>query len=152
MRPPVFPEHFVAEVLHPQTQTGDPQFLQLHHFRLGQGARFALERHLLRPIPVDALPQAGDQRVQLADAQERGRPAAEIDEPERPVAHGRLVADQLDLPRQGADIGLDVAGTIVGKDLEVAEFAAFPAERDVQVQAQRHVAGGCCSTRSNSGN
>ena len=57
---------------------------------------------------------------------------------ETPVAHHRLAADQFDLVRQGRHVLLDVVRPLVGEHLEVAELAALAAERDVQVQPQRH--------------
>ena len=86
--------------------------------------------------------------VSCLAAEERRRAAAEVDEAERPAAHHRQLADQLDLARQGRDVALDVVRVLVGVDAEVAELAALAAERNVQIQAQRHArAGGAAAQR-----
>ena len=43
------------------------------------------------------------------------------------------------------EVALHLGGVLVGVDAEVAEVAALPAERDVQVEAERDVAGGDAS-------
>ena len=75
----------------------------------------------------------------LADKKRR-RAAAEIDEAKRPPPHHRLLADQLDLVLQRLAIRLDLLGVLVRIDAEIAELAPLAAERNVQIQAQRHVA------------
>ena len=50
-----------------------------------------------------------------------------------PCVGGRM----LDFAGQGVEVSFDVAGVLVGVDAEVAELAALPAERDVQVQPKR---------------
>ena len=65
----------------------------------------------------------------------------------RPAIAG-VVGVQLPLARQEIEILLDLARVLVGVDAEVAEVAALPAERDVQVEAERHAcAGGRCQRR-----
>ena len=45
------------------------------------------------------------------------------------------------------EVLLDLLGVLVRVDAEVAEMAALPAERDVQVQPQRHPAGAASQRR-----
>ncbi len=115
-----------------------PRSLERGDLRLRKRAGLAFEGDFLGLVPIDVGPQAIDQRRELLAAEERRRAAAEIDEAERPASHHRQAADQFDLARQGRDIGLDVRGVLVGVDAEVAELAALAAERNVQVQPQRH--------------
>ena len=74
---------------------------------------------------------------QLLRRQERRRAAAEVDEVERPAGDRRLLRVQLPLARQDVEILADLGRVLVGVDAEIAEVAALPAERDVQVEAER---------------
>ena len=102
----------------------------------GEGARFALERHLLQLGPGEGVLQANDQPEKLLGTDERGRPAAEIDEPEGPAQGGRLRRIELDLAPQGVQIPFDFLAVLVGIDPEIAELAAFPAEGNVEVEPE----------------
>ena len=108
VRPAVLFQHRVAEILDAQAQPRHAQVAQRMDLRLRQRPRLALERDFLGVVPADVGPQAVDQRSQLLGAEERGRAAAEIDKPKRPVSHHRQPAHQFDLARQGRHIGLDV--------------------------------------------
>ena len=57
---------------------------------------------------------------------------------QRPARDGARCLVQLPFAREHVEILLDFAGVLVGVDAEIAEVAALPAERDVQVQTQRH--------------
>ena len=80
-----------------------------------------------------------DEAAELGCAQERRRAAAEVDVEQTPAADGGKLAIKLDFLHQGVQVGLDIAGVLIGVDPEIAKLAALPAERDVQVQAQRRV-------------
>ena len=71
--------------------------------------------------------------------EERRRAAAEVDEVQRPAGDRPLRAVQLPLARQRVEIALHLRGVLVGVDAEIAEVAPLPAERDVQIQPERHV-------------
>ena len=78
------------------------------------------------------------QAAQLPHRQERRRAAAEVDEVERPPVDRRIGVVELPLARHHVEIFFDFLRVLVGVDAEIAEVAALPAERDVQVQAERH--------------
>ena len=80
-----------------------------------------------------------DQAFELLRGQERRRAAAEVDEVR---AAGRQwpasPREQLPLARQHVEVVADFLRVLVGVDAEVAEVTPLPAERDVQVEAERH--------------
>ena len=139
MRTPVLSKDLVVEVFDAQAEPRDAQLSQGLHLGLGKRPRLAFEGHLLGLIPANVGLQPPDERLELLDAQVRRRAAAEVDEAKRAAAQGRQLADQLDLAGQRRDVGLDVAGLVVGEHLEVAEFAAFATERNMQIKPQRRL-------------
>ena len=140
MGPAVFLQDLVAEVLHAQAQTRDAQLAQRVHLRFGQRPRFTFKGDLFGLVPVDVAPQPVDERRELFGAEEGGRAAAEIDEAKRAIAHAGQLTQQLDLARQRCQVGFDLSRHLVRVHPEIAELAALAAERNVQVQTQRHVA------------
>ena len=60
----------------------------------------------------------------------------------RPARERRLRAQQLPFAREQVEVLLDLLRVLVGVDAEVAEVAALPAERNVQVQPERHAGAG----------
>ena len=139
MGPAVGLEDLVVEVLDTERDPRHPEGLKRLHFRFGERARLALERHLLGIVPAEALVDAGDESLQLLDAQERRRAATEVDVAERAARHRRLRRRSRRFAGQRQRIPLHVTGSHVGVDAEVAELAPLPAERDVQVKTERHV-------------
>src|SRR5688500_963034 len=125
MSPAIRFENAIVEVLDAQAEPRDTEFLERFQFMLLQRARFALEGDLLGAPPRHDGLQLLEESTKLSRAQERRSAAAEIDELERAAADDRLGRVQLDLANQGVEVGLDVAGVLVGVDAKIAELAAF---------------------------
>ena len=106
---------------------------------LGQRARLALERDLLGAAPRRDRGQPLDQRLRAAAS--RGTTAcrrrSRRSSSGRPAIAG-CSRVQLPLAREHVEIVRDLLRVLVGVDAEVAEVAALPAERDVEVEAERH--------------
>ena len=102
-----------------------------------QRARLALERHFLGARPRQHCLQSLHELAQLRRAQIRRRAAAEVDVVQRPAADERNATVQRHFLDERVEVGFDIAGVLVGVDAEIAELAAFAAERNVQIQAQR---------------
>ena len=113
----------------------------------GERAGLALEGDLFGVVPRAGGVEPADQALQLLRRQERRRAAAEVDEVEAAAGDRRLRRVELPFARQQIEILLDLARVLVGVDPEVAEMAALPAERDVQVQTKRArpASAGACS-------
>ena len=86
--------------------------------------------------------QPSDQAFELLRREKRRRAAAEVDEVERPAGDRRLRRVQLPFAREHVQVVVDLLGVLVGVDAEVAEVAPLPAERNVQVEAERHAGHG----------
>ena len=138
VRPPVQFEDLVAEVLDAQAETRHAHAADGRQLGLGQRARLALERDLFGIAPRGGRAQTGDQPFELTRGQKRRGAAAEIDEIHRPPGNGRQPRVELPLARQHVEIVVDLLRVLVGVDAEVAEVAALPAERDVEVHPERH--------------
>ena len=136
MGPAVDLQDVVVEVLDAEAQARDANLPDGLELVVRQRARLAFERHLLRLVPAqDRLHPVG-QVLELRLGQVGGRAAAEIDELRLAPADERLLPVKLQLAKRQLQIPLDGRGVLVGIDAEVAEVAALPAERDVQVEAQ----------------
>ncbi len=136
MGAPVVAQDRVVEVLDAEAQAGDPDLPDRLQLGAGQGARLALEGHLLDPVPGDRATQPLDQGAEVLDADVGGRAAAEVDEAGTSPGDRRGRGVELHLGRQGVQVGADLVEVLVGVDPEVAELAALAAERDVQVEAE----------------
>ena len=148
MRAAVQLENPIAEVLHPEAETGHTQGANAFELRLGERAGLAFERHLLRRVPGCAGRQSRDKALQLAGREKRGRAAAEVHEVQGATGDRRRLEIQLPLAPEEVQILFDVARVLVRVDAEIAEMALLPAERDVEVQPERHApACGCCQRR-----
>jgi hypothetical protein len=88
---------------------------------------------------VDAL----DHALELGVGEEGGGSAAEVDEFKLAAFEPAAVGVEVDFTGEGAEIGFHFVGVLVGVDAEVAEFAAFSTEGDVEVKAEARVIGGC---------
>ena len=106
--------------------------------RLGERAGLALERDFFGRRPRRDGRQPLHEAAELPHRQERRRAAAEVHEVERPAVDRRIGVVELPLARHHVEVFLDFLRVLVGVDAEVAEVAALPAERHVQVQAERH--------------
>jgi hypothetical protein len=129
-------QDLVVEVLDAERQAGDAEGAHRLDLRLRQRPRLAFEGDLLGAVPrhdaADALDQAGE----LADAQQRRRAAAEIDEAQRAAGDGGRRGVQLDLAAEGRQVAVDAPAVHLGENAEVAELAPLAAERQMQVEAQ----------------
>ncbi|MFO0947038.1 MAG: hypothetical protein U1D30_14030 [Planctomycetota bacterium] len=56
------------------------------------------------------------------------------------IADGGQTRKDGDLFRQGIDVRLNGSGVDVGINAEIAELASFPAERNVQIEAEGDIA------------
>ncbi len=144
VRPAVVFEDLRIEILDAKAEARHAQLAQCDELVLLQGARLAFERHFLGAVPRQRRLEAIHQAAQLGGTEVRRRAAAEIDVLEPPAADDRLLAIEFDFPDEGVDVHLHVTGVLVGVDAEVAEFAAFPAKWNVQVQTERRVRRGRC--------
>ncbi len=136
-------ENAVVEVLDAETEAGNAELTDRGQFALAERPRLAFERDLGGAAPVGSRRQAPHQALQLRGRQERGGAAPEIHEMHRAAANGRRVQVHLPLARHQAQVVLDLPRVLVGVDPEIAEVTALPAERDVQVEAERDGAGPC---------
>ena len=102
-------------------------------------ARLALEGDFLGRPPRAHAVHAADEPFELRRRDVRRRAAAEVDEVQRPPGDGRLLGVELPLARQDVEISLHLGRVLVGVDAEVAEVTALPAERDVEVEPERHL-------------
>ena len=140
MRAAVQLEDAIVEVLDAEAEPRDAGAADDVELGLGQRARLALERDLLgRASRARSAVRRLDQRLELRRRQEGRRAAAEVDEIDRPARRARAAArSSCPFPHERVEILLDLLRVLVRVDAEVAEMAALPAERDVQVQAERH--------------
>ena len=105
VRPAVQLEDPVVEVLDAEAEPRDAHLADRLELRLGQRARLALEGDFLRCRPRGRRSQAIDEPLQLRGRKERRRPAAEVDEVERPArAMAGISQIAIPLPRD-ADRG-----------------------------------------------
>src|SRR5690606_30379589 len=126
------------EVLDAEAEPRDAEAPDRLQLRLRERARLALERDLLGRVPRGDRGETPDERLELARREERRRAAAEVDEVQRPARDGGPGGVELPLAREQVEVVGDLLRVAIGVDAEVAEVAALPAERDVQVQPQRH--------------
>ena len=138
MRTSVEFQDFVAEVLDAEAQTRDADAANGGQLRLGQRPGLALEGHFLRVAPRGHGVEASDETLELFRRQERRRPATEIDEVQRPAGDRRQVGVELPFVRKHVEVIADLLRVLVGIHAEVAEVAPLPAERNVEVEPQRH--------------
>ena len=132
-------EDAVVEILDAEAQARDAHVADRGQLRLGQRARFALERDFFGTVPRRAAVDAFDQARQLRGREERRRAAAEIDEVDGPIrdhGHRRI---ELPFASEAIEVGLDLACVAVGVDAEITKMAPLPAEGNVQIDAERHV-------------
>src|SRR5687767_3744744 len=129
----------VVEVLDAQAQAGDPHLPEDLELAFGDGAGLAFERDLLSLVPGKLLLHGVDDPAELPGREERGRAAAEINEARLSSADEALPGIEAELADHRVEIAIDFGGILAGIDLEVAEMAALPAERDVDVDPQRGI-------------
>ena len=127
-----------GEVLDPGREPRDAVLAEHFQLVLLERPRLALECHFAGLVPRHHLLQLRHQSVELAGAQIRRRPAAEIDVIQAPPPHDRLRRQQRDLLHEGVEIDLDFLRVLVRVNAEVAELTAFTAKRNVQVEPERH--------------
>ncbi len=139
MRPAVEFEDFGVEVLDTEAEPRHAHFTQRFEFVLLQRARFALERHFLGTIPRQHFPQTPHEAAQLRRTQIRRGATPEVDVLQRPAADQGHPAVKRHFLDERVEIGFDIAGVLVGVNAKIAEFAAFAAKRNMQVQPQRRV-------------
>ena len=139
MRASVQLENAVVEVFDAEAQARDAEPPDHRQLALGQRARLALEGDLFGLVPRRHRAQALHQPLELLRRQKRRRAAAEVHEVQRPPGNRRQLAVQLELARQHVEVLIDLARVLVGVDAEVAEVTPLAAERNVQVDAERHV-------------
>ena len=138
MRAAVQLENVIVEVLDAEAEPRHAHVANGGELGFGERAGLALERDFFGRRPRRDGRQPLHQAAQLPHRQERRRAAAEVHEVERPAVDRGIGVVQLPLARHHVEILLDFLRVLVGVDAEVAEMAALPAERDVQVQAERH--------------
>ena len=131
-------ENLVLEVFDTQRHPSDADFFECFDFLQAERARLALEGDFVGGVPRHVLGQFVSQKQQLPRAEIRRRATPEVDELELSIADGRRLADQFDLASQAIDVTLNRLSVLVGVDPEVAEPAPLAAERDMQIQPQRH--------------
>ncbi len=149
MCPAVGPQNLVVEMLDPQAQPGDPQFVDCLQLLSVERARLAFKGHLLGLVPGQEAFHSGHELPESRRREKRGRAAAEIDEPRPPPGQERSPGVHREFAQQGLDIArhavrLGIAARI---DAEVAEVAPLAAERQVDVDAQRDARPGCLLQR-----
>ena len=138
VRAPVHLEDVVVEILDAEAEPRHAHLANRGEFGLGQRARLALERDFLGRRPRRDGRQPLHQAAQLPHRQERRRPAAEVHEVERTAVDRGIGVIELPFAGHHVEILFDFLRVLVGVDAEIAEVAALPAERDVQVQAERY--------------
>jgi hypothetical protein len=131
-------EDVVVEVLDPQAKAGHAEPANYRELGLGERPGLALEGNLLRGVPRRYRGEAFDQPLELLRGQEGRRTAPEIHEIERPTSNRRRPRQALPLAGQRLQVLLHLLRVLVGVDPEVTEVTPLPAERDVQVEAERH--------------
>ena len=149
MRPAVELEDPVVEVLDAETEPRDP------HAR-GSPRSFASvsvpgsHSNVISSAPAHGVAAVSrvDEPLELRGREERRRAAAEIHEVERTAGDRRRRRIELPLARQAIEIRLHLARVPFGVDAEVTEMTLLPAERDVQVEAQRHSGRGAGQRRT----
>jgi len=133
VRPAVVFQNFRIEILDAKAEARHAQLAQRRQLVLLQGARFASNVTSSAPFPRQRGLEAFHEAAQLVALRYDRRAAAEIDVLEPPAADDRLLAVySTSLTR--ASMYVSTHGLLVGVDAEVAELAAFPTERNVQVR------------------
>ena len=132
----------IVEVFHAEAQTCDANVTDAGELDFIERAGFGFEGHFLRLIPRDHVLHAIGQILELRHGQVTGGAAAEVDEVRLAPLEIGLAGEALHLAHAGVDVGLNLLRILVGVDLEIAEVAAFAAERDVEINAQRDVGRG----------
>ena len=139
VRPAVVFQDFRIEILDAEAEARHAELAQGFQLVLLERPRLALERHFLGAVPRQQRLEPLHQAAQLVGAEVRRRAAAEVDVFEPPAADDGFLAVDFDFLDEGVDVGFHVAGVLVGVDAEVTELAALPAERDVEVEAERRI-------------
>src|SRR6185436_11698452 len=127
-------ENLVVEVFDTETKSCDADLFERLQFCFLQRARLTFERHFFRVRPAHVTIQTVDEIVQLFLAHVRRSAAAEIREPKLSTLEGRHAAVDLILLDERVEIDLDLGSVLVCVDFEVAEQAALPAERNVNIE------------------
>ena len=117
-----------------ETESRDSDRFQGFEFRFLYRARLALESDLFRVFPTHVPIQTIDEIMQLFLADVRRRAAAEIGKPQLPPMERRHAAVEFILFDQRVEIDLDLGCILVCVDFEIAEEAALPAERDMDIE------------------
>ena len=149
MRAAVDLEDVVVEVLDAEAEARHAHLADRRELRFGQRARFTLEGDFFRRRPRRQRREPLHQSAELRRRQERRRAAAEIDEIELAAGNRGKLRVEFPLAREQVEIAVDLFGVLAGVDPEIAEVAAFPAERDVQVEAERRAGHGRRLLRGN---
>ena len=131
-------EDLVVEVLDAQAQPGHADAANRRQLGFGDRSWLALERDFLGILPGCRCRQSSDQAFELLRREKRRRAAAEVHEVQLPSGDRRLRRTQLPFVREHVQVVIDFLRVLVGIHAEVAEVASLPAERDVQVEAERN--------------
>ena len=128
----------VVEVLDAEAETRDPHPPDRRELRLRQRPGLALEGDFFGARPRRDRRQAPDQALELRRREKRRGAPAEVHEINRPAGDSLERRVELPLARQEIEVRLDFLRVAIGVDAEVTEMTALPAERNVQVHAERH--------------
>src|SRR5215217_2338939 len=134
MRATICREDFVVEVFDAKAQTRNADRFECFEFRFLNRAGLTLERYFFSVLPTDVSIQTIDEITQLLLTDVRRCAAAEVREAKLASLKRRHAAVELVLFDQRVEVDLDLGRVFVCVDFEVAEQAALPAERNVNVQ------------------
>ena len=131
-------ENPIVEVLDAEAETSDAEIADDPELGFGERAGLAFERDLGGAAPVGPGRQPRNESLQLRRRQERRGAAAKVDEVHGTAGDRRGVEVHVPLIGEQAQIVLDLAGVLVRVDAEVAEVTPLAAERNVQIEPERH--------------
>jgi hypothetical protein len=129
--------HVRIEVLHADRGAVDAGGGQRRNVLLGGVARIELDRDLGAGNEVEAPAQHPGQRQPVLRRQHRRAAAADVQMADG-EAPRQSVGDKCDLPVQGRQVGADWLVAVDDLGVAAAEPAHLVAERDVDVERQRH--------------